>query len=49
MMVVMTMVIIGEEKSKEFYSGEILSNEKKIRATVKVGITSKLKKTINIS
>ena len=36
----------GEEKPKEFCRGEILSNEKKIRATVKVGITSKKSKCL---
>ena len=43
---IFTKCLKGEEKPNEFCRGEILSNEKKIRATVKVGITSKKSKCL---
>ena len=43
---IFTKCLKGEEKPKEFCKGEILSNKKKIRATVKVGITSKKSKCL---
>ena len=43
---IFTKSLKGEEKPKKFCRGEILSNEKKIRTTVKIGITSKKIKSL---